>query len=343
MKKFLLILVTFLLLEGKNFVAAEENIACCSSSYSSSESCLSCLKGFFFSADYLYWKPVEDQLQYAVTLNGTSVETSTLFCLIDHDFHYSSGFRIGMGYTFDCGCFSGWECSLDWTRFHQKDHSSTSAPVVLAPLIAGLVDGNPPAGTSASSALNFKFDVVDLEISKHFSPFCCLDFIPFVGIEGARIDQHQRVNYFGISGLSDAQVMRTNNFHGIGPILGLETQWYVWCRNLDFFGSVASSLIYGNMDTHDDYLFVNGTTRTPKECTRDHCLARPSLQMQLGAEYHGCLCDTHPFHLKLAYEAQCWWSQWEATTSFIAASFVAIHPEGMLILKGLTAEARFDF
>lgn len=82
----------------------------------------------FVSGDFLWWKAVQENLEYVATVNvGTPAVPGEGFLrsyqgrYYEPKFKYQPGFRVGIGYNLP---YDGWDIFVNWTRFYNtaKDH-----------------------------------------------------------------------------------------------------------------------------------------------------------------------------------------------------------------------------
>lgn len=77
----------------------------------------------FVSADFLWWKAEQENLEYVATVNLGSNGTSGVGALVNSyqgqyhapNFKYQPGFRVGIGYNLP---YDGWDLFVNWTRFY---------------------------------------------------------------------------------------------------------------------------------------------------------------------------------------------------------------------------------
>lgn len=82
--------------------------------------------GISLSGDVVYWKAVQDNLEFAATVNSgmpDCPEATNIFLnsykvrYQKPDFNFSNGFRLGIGYTLP---YDGWDLNVQWTRFNSR-------------------------------------------------------------------------------------------------------------------------------------------------------------------------------------------------------------------------------
>jgi hypothetical protein len=132
----------------------------------------------FITADWLIWQANESGLGYALNNTGaTSVNTPEEGTMgsgsvKNPHFDWEFGFRVGLGYNMP---HDEWDMHLNWTWFHDKAHSSTTAgsgatdalfPTFMHP---NAFDPFPAvAANSAHAHLKLHLNVLDLELKTTF-------------------------------------------------------------------------------------------------------------------------------------------------------------------------------
>jgi len=184
-----------------------------------------------FFGDVLYWQATEP-VDWTLDTNHLPTNQYVAYHTVDYDF--APGFRVGVGTEGD------WGAKFYYTRFHVSATDSASGN--LTPAFLGGKQAVP-----SDSILNtpFYFDegrvraaidynVLDLDLGPTFYLSDSLQARPVVGLRGAWIDQSFESVFQGTwpgFDLSKTTVERMkNDFWGIGPKVGLETEWNL-CRS----------------------------------------------------------------------------------------------------------------
>ena len=240
-----------------------------------------CGKGFL-SADLLYWRAFEDGLDTCVPTSssdsiGADGTVTSRFRAKGRDphFEWNPGFRIRAG--FEPACYD-WDIGASWTHFHSKAHDSRSY--------------------RNKFRWNIDLDVIDVVAGYDFDSYSCFAWRPFIGIRGARIDQHFRTREL-FDGFG-AQRHNKEDFYGAGPLFGLEADWTVWC-NFKVYANASVSWLYGNFDIK---LIEKGRTVNSRSfChVKKHLNAiLTSADAGLGIRWETCICEKQVF-LQLGLE-----------------------------------------
>lgn len=319
---------------------------------------------FEVSADFLYWKAAQPNLPYAF------VNTDALFQDLGYlsyiDFEWSPGVRIGLGWETD---YDGWNLTASWTWLRNKSNASVGyvtepeAPTALnffsdirgvhAPsILISAVNGNPtipvyPGFASAKASWKMLYNMFDVVLGKPYSVSRKLDLTPSIGVQGGWISRRLDLFYGGAPfGTFSSQTNNLNKFWGVGPRMGLNTDWKLGSCGFALFGNFASALLFGGCF---DALYDNeeaefGEDNTHITTPSSRAQIAPMLQMAFGLGWNKCFnysCHDYYVNLDAAWELNYYWNlpnlfQWQgnqANYSFPAS----------LDMAGLTLRANFGF
>lgn len=342
--------------------------------YSYGDSCCCNSGGFRVYGDYLYWKITQDCMDYAALLPGgiqSIVEAASMqqedlvvnadLSLIDQSFKYSSGFRLGAGYTVPC---SDWDFDVSWTHFNEKTSSSvfdsgagvipTAFPATSIIGFIGLISGesmNFGFATGATSHWKFNFDTVDLEIAKKLY-FCnCVAFRPFLGVKFASIRQKQNINYDGfvlnvdsVSVPVDISNHKKNDFRGVGPSFGFDGSWQFF-QDWSLKSGISAAFVYGKFDLHQAPMvnFATNEININFSNKRNNRFI-PTVNGNISIDWDTCLFDSVKLNLAVGYEIEYWWNAWRDASS-IEANIIGSGAanNGDLMMQGLTVHASVGF
>lgn len=306
-----------------------------------------CCNEFFFLGEYLYWKPDQVGMAYCYSLDTPAQFGENNF-IQEHSSDWGSGFRIGGGYAsnsidFDLVCH--------WTVFNQSSTVSVTGPVIIGTQIlnpggAFALGGSELDLGPAASRWSLKTDLVDALFGYRgrFADRFLLH--PYFGVEWAWIDQVQNItytNFFGSVDTLDVFVTQTNDFHGIGPKLGLDGRFFMG-YGFGLFGDFSISFYYGKAKSPTNILLVgddadfgrNVLNFTYTEKTK----MLPKAQGKVGFEWLWNITDCFWFCSSVAYEAEFFWDIWRTQNSPTQNLFIQEAGYLNLSLKGLTADFR---
>jgi len=331
----------------------------CCNNYCDSRStrCGECV-GLTLFADGLYWQAREDGLDYVIQNNDGSALIDDA-CVRRVNFDWHGGFRFGAGYCSPC---CNYFFNAFWTRFHTKgdDCLKVTFPTTLFP-----VWSNPSSmlttEENARACVNLDLDMFDARLTALFTPHCCIDVMPYIGLVYAKINQNFNINMSG--GLStqpfrgdvldDAICMR-NNFRGVGPKVGVNSIWGLGC-GLGFFARADAALAYGKFDICQKETVTfseNSEERTflNIKCNEFH-MVRPIVDLILGVRWdtpinRDAFCCQSRYHLYLeaGWELIYFFGQnmlMRFTDDINAGANVTV--QGDLATQGLTVRASFAF
>ena len=199
--------------------------------------------GFFSSAEFLFWQALSGPGSiYAFTKDFPVYQSGALGILDGlagksnrQKYDWEPGLRVRFGYQIPT--HDNWEVLGQYTWYYTTGDSSTTLPTGVFE-----TDSISPAGaihntfltifTTGPTLVNFTsshtslhYQVGDLKLQKHFAPAKFLSLAFNLDFQGGWFNQHWAVNCISES----RQTMSTKmgwNFWGIGPGLGLESNWY---------------------------------------------------------------------------------------------------------------------
>lgn len=297
-------------------------------------------KPWYVEADYLFWKAQADQTYYAIKVPGGFDDLFPFTPendLVEQCFKNDSGVRLKAGYSF---C-DNWDTRLAWTHLNSCSLSSVQeTDGIIATAIFQLIQ--PLGGSGAQSNWKTKFNTVDWELGTTRDLCESVIFRPHVGIKWGKIHLLQNISYTGIIGVSEALVNKHNNFSGVGPRVGVDSQWYFW-DNLSIIGNVSGALLYGKFNIHTDYALTDAQSLQVFTTKVVDCKKRlvPTTQILLGLNWEAS-CSCAIFDIGIGYEAQYWWNQWQSIPSLVGV--IATTPgHGDFTTSGLTATLSVQF
>lgn len=301
--------------------------------------------GFSIFAAPLYWKAKETGIEnWAQTLDINKPKGRIDVHSVH--FHWDHGIRVGAALRFPCNCF---DTELTYTHFHTQgdDHAQSDALIASSFIgnfyfdnLAGFAFSGPQYH-EASIRWNIDFDMFDWVIGRKCCIWDSLVLRPFMGVKGGRIDQTIRSEWRRPNNtrFTFATENIKNNFRGLGPTVGVNTEWKLWhCPNsfLALFGDASGAILWGKWKIEDIY-------------KNDAPYVFPVIQSNTrGGSTMACLCAGIEwkqflekklafFSVRIGYETQYWFDQLQFY------SFNMGRLSGQLSLQGLTAQLRVDF
>jgi Legionella pneumophila major outer membrane protein precursor len=269
--------------------------------------------------------------------------------LLQVNFGWDPGFRVGVGYGMK---HDQWDTQVFYTWFNTigKDATSSGPGTVYSTFLGNFYVDNAdgaglsgPAYQSATIGWTINFNMFDWELGRKYRVSKALSLRPFLGIKGGWIYQSihskwQNPDRFGVAFFNVGTENLENNFWGIGPGAGINTQWDLFKGQSQFylFGNFSGALMYGHWFFSD--LFQNDISQQVSVSLQDINSGASMLRTFMG---FGCDVNFHRnqcrFSAKLGYEMQLWLDQLQFY-SFTGGRLVNV-----LTLQGGTFEICFDF
>ena len=213
-----------------------------------------------FQKEMILWKTYEDGLDY--TTKKSNILTTDNFMKrssVVPSFHWEYGFRLQAGYT---PHLSPWEFTLSWAYLASKatgsKHHHADAPEFEGIFPIWSFSRNTLKGDYASDAdfnWHLHTSIIDFKTSYKLCPWENITFTPFLGVEGAILNQKVHVQYWGGTFLSriDDNLSR-NRFWGVGPRFGSGVAYHLFGK-FSFKGLAALTPMFGHFNTssHEHY------------------------------------------------------------------------------------------
>lgn len=293
-------------------------------------------KTFGFSADVLYFQPVQDNLKYGET---NTVSLSPPGHSVDQDFTYKLGFRGALHIPL---YYDEWGLNISYMYFHPTMPTTRKVD----PNQFLFMTLTQTYFVQVNNALNIqcgeikgnwalKMDVLNFEF-KRSCWFGKTFFIePILGIQGSEIRQRLVVEYGnlyinnGASGpngplINPRKITSTSEVWGIGPEVGADMR-FLLPQGFNMFFRAAFSSMFGQFKTTTKYTDILATSGGPgaippaplstfpiqEISTLKETIARSFSMMQIQASFAKLwkFGKTGSVELVLGWETQFWWSQ----------------------------------
>ena len=303
----------------------------------------------FVTAEYIYWKAEETGLQYAVSGLAPSATTTTdeHGSIHDPDFHYDSGFKVGVGLKFK---HDGWDLYANYTWLFSDGNGSSvereDGEESLQPLYNVAYDGSSTASDMAKAEGDWSlhFNVLDVELGRNFFISPRLTLRPHFGLKFAWLDQDMQIEYedaknFANSSINELHHHFDEDQFGVGIRTGLNTAWYMW-NKWSIFGNFAATALYSDFDTHRKTEFQNAALgkNTLMHFSYDPHIITPVLEFALGLRFETNFSKSdHQFMIQAGWEEQIWFDENQFT------NLTRFSTSGNLTLQGLTVKAGYAF
>jgi hypothetical protein len=288
---------------------------------------------WFLFGTALWWRADEGGTDWAIREEATLVGHN--LDIKEHnrklEFGWDWGFRAGIGYNM---VHDQWDTMLYYTWFHTKKAGDvgsvgTAFDQVYAQNIPNLNDASYSHGEISWS---IHYSTIDWDLGRPYYVSKCLTFRPHVGLKGAWIEQHVHGSFdqvvgaprTGTTGGTDT-FKKKNNFWGVGPTIGLNTNWAFGSlgkHGFGMFGDVCGAMMYGHFDISDRTSTTNASSNTTTQfgsaastaevhftnANRD--LMSSMMQFAIGLSWDTNFNnDRCHFCLRLGYELQQWFRQ----------------------------------
>ena len=264
-------------------------------------------------ADLLYWQASES-VDWALTNNLSSTEQVVSYKTIG--FNFAPGFRVGVGQN-----NKDWGGRFLYTHYNVGANDSASGTV-----ISGFEAGKFVQKFSNAAQVNFviNFNMFDADLYKELSVSETLLFRPLIGLKGGWINQS--INVY-TQGQIDYTEKLNNNFTGIGPKIGLESQWSFYQKenyHYSLIASVASACMWGNWALNDTLAETN-SLQINQMLVGKRDFGAVTVQGLVGVSL-----DYKGYVIKAAYEVSDWFNQYQVFDNTTGAR------NNDLVLQGLT-------
>lgn len=265
--------------------------------------------GFYTAIDFLLWKVNENGKDFVIKrtdpINAT-IGSGLLGSFHEAEFEWQPGVRPLIGYQFKPDF---WKIEGLYTFYQTGKTTNVNQPEANDPALESLNTtlngylGN--ATASARSSTNFIYNSGDLSLKKQYqiSPYAYLTLQ--MGVKGIWVHQHWHVDYKDV--LNNVGKHRQHwKYHGVGPQLGLETEWYLG-KGFSLEAMASSAFLYGNKTHKQKYtLFLVDSSINGVFPFQDFDLSRhttlPTTQFKMSIRWGRTFMDSLEFNLYAGYE-----------------------------------------
>jgi hypothetical protein len=300
-----------------------------------------CPWDFNFDVSFLYWQAIQENMELGLSNVPTATRTVDAH-VINMDFDFKPGFRVGIGGNFD---HDNWDMRLEYTWFHNRHSKSAVAETsgVINPMWGSPSNNDGTTYDSISEKWKLQMDIIDLELGRWYYVGTKLVVRPNFG---ARADWiRQKVKVTGVSTTDTGIVTAKSTSWGLGPKAGLDTNWNVG-YGFRVFGNGEADLLFTDYtrlpfsETHS----ISPTTDYVVKQSKAYAV-KPHVDMELGFGWGTYLdCNNWYMDFVLGYEFQVFFDQ-NMFRHFNDDVMIANSnlPSGNLYLQGLTASFKLDF
>jgi hypothetical protein len=217
---------------------------------------------YFAFGEFLYLRPRNAEVAYAVPVNGAALAGGSLVpagAVRVADPDYAAGFRVGMGAVISPRS----AIAVTYTQFDRDTFDATSLPGNGA-VIRSLVNSPNPLtaggnGLDTAATLQTQFQLLDIDYKGliYYTPQAQLAYV--VGARYGNLEQHFAAGFAPASGFQE--VLAESEFDGGGLKLGLEGLRFHPTSQFFVYGKGYASMLAGTFRTHYQ-LNDNGATIT---------------------------------------------------------------------------------
>lgn len=302
-------------------------------------------------ASFIYWLPYQSNMNPTAELDhgisGSPTVGDFNFHIIDLDYDFKPGFKVGLGMAFD---HDNWDASIEYTRLHGSQHRShTGANQVYLTewmdSVTSAAMGYRPDSFNAHWRLNMDF--LDVDMGRWFYSGTRLLMRPSVGIRAAWIDQSRHATYFHTVNTSLVGTTHTKtDSWAIGPRAAIASNWLIG-DGFRFYGNGSADILYTRYKMHSDNSAQTSATAVVSTVYKQNHIntLRTHLDLELGIGWGSYFdCNNWHFDLSAGYGFQVFFNQNMFPQTFGVANPLRITSvNGNLYVQGLTVTARLDF
>lgn len=307
----------------------------------------------FMTADFLYWKPVENGLDFAVlndkprfTINGSpTTRTGPVGSIEFTSYQWKPGFRWQVGGTYGHGL---WESSLSYTFFFSKGNKDLSAPPAGFFLVGTFPENETTLGdvglSEAKSRLAFHYHMFDLVTSRKFclaSPFTCS---MEMGFKGGYLDRDWAMEYYDKGGTVN-MTHSDWSFYGAGLSAGATGDLYL-THGLGLLGKFSVASLLGSHEYSQVSRIPLATDFPMTDINPTDLRYVNTLQFAGGISWGIISKNQTAFNLLLSYEMNMWFNLAEVYRFRKNSATMEMEPiyfTNVFGLQGLTAHVKVDF
>jgi hypothetical protein len=301
--------------------------------------------------EFLYWKPIEGALMYALKMNTPSWNPSDTFPVGEYqnaNYNFDPGFRITLGY-FRAPRY--WEIWGTYTRLTARGKEETHAPGAPNTFLTSTWPTYfHNSLTRAKTYIHLNYNVADLGADRYFIPNPHLRLRLLGGFTGAWMDQNWLIKYFDFAG-NISHVRNRWKFGGAGFRLGMMVDWF-WTD--DVYITIRGSLA-ALVGAYKNSMFQTSSiqpspaynTNLPfRNATYEDARTAANLQLVVGPSWQKSWKSVRT-ELFAGYEINSWMNLQEIYFSVPGtpayASQQTTFNSGILTLQGLTTRFTIDF
>jgi len=315
--------------------------------------------GWYATIDALLWRARLGGSEYAWRSNQPSFFNSDFDYPLkgqtkDVSLNWDWGVRGGLGYVFE---YDGWNIYGEFTYFSTSDSSTARGnlngsviPLRGTSIItqgAGSAFDEFTYATSAKAKLDIDFRRVDVDLGRSFFVSPRVSFRPLFGVVGTWVDMKEEVQYTGGDqegglDINTVSVRDSDDFRGMGPKVGIESNWFIGC-GFSLFANASGALVYGLHDVgHREKFSAIGQNHINLENNQHRYT--PNAHLQTGISWQRYFDDNEKHAIvTFGFDGQYWWRMNQMIDIDDTATLKYEPHSEDLGLIGLTLSVRIDF
>lgn len=301
--------------------------------------------------EFLYWKPIEGGLMYALNMDRPSWNPTHSFAVGHYkhaDYNFDPGFRVTLGF-FRAPRY--WELWTSYTRLTSRGTDVTHAPTHANQFLVSTWPTHfANSLTRAKSSVHLNYNVADFSADRYFIPNPHLRLRLIAGFSGAWMDQNWTIKYAG-TGTQESLVRNRWRFGGAGLRVGVMADWF-WTDDIyiTMRGSLAGLVGAYKNSMYQTTSVQPGPDYNPSLPIRDAVYrdARSvgNLQLLLGPSWQKAWQKVRT-ELFAGYEINTWTNLQEIyfTTHAVPSNEhqQTTYNSGLLTVQGLTTRFSIDY
>jgi hypothetical protein len=288
---------------------------------------------------FLYWFAKQNGLNF--TNHSQSVFTTSDFTrstLVHPDFEWKPGFELGTNYGFED---TFWSVDLDFIyyRGNARGHKSAEENKGMFPALS-FADNTLSSDYVTSAKTEWHLSTAILDATGAYEWQCnqWFSLIPSIALRDVWIRENIHATYRGGTYNAGSDVVRMRSrFYGVGPLLGLTSNFNVW-DIFTLYGSASASYLAGWFHIRQKEIFLSKTRALlERDVFGGRWNGNFTLGVTLGTDFEK---NTKSVELDLGFDYLFFTRQYE----FVHGSQFSLPKRGKaLILYGfhVSAEAHF--
>lgn len=290
------------------------------------------------NASFIYWYFSQDAMDLAYVAPAAGVSGS----VVNQDFNYKPGFKVGLGYDTH---FDNWSLNADYTWFHASSKTDVTRANLRAnsffPRASSAVNlPNYGTGSHVHSKWKVHMDMVDLVAGRPFYQSTNITVAPVGGLRALFLRQATNVT-LSTDGVNDSMTNNDSHSWAIGPKTGVNTKWIIW-KGFRIDSVMGASVLYTKYTrlSNTETLGYDAPVTSVKT---DVSALRPTLDMGLGLGFASYAMDNRLFFdASIRYDFAQYWSQ-GMSRNFTSELMGFNDTIADLSMHGLTVNLRCDF